>query len=217
MTLLQAFGIHKNKINWKHPLSIGIGLVFPHILLICFILVVGRLILQEKSGIFSDELIYNSLLEIICYTILTISLVLILYYIRVNLFISITLAAIICRIPDIITGYYTTTSIILNIITIVLFLIIFQSILKTEKSPPVGLIMSFLIAILISRIISNLIYIIHVYRHFGKEAILNNVENGEILNKLGRDIMTGLILTLFVMIGYLISRKMLLKQDTHGS
>lgn len=215
MQLRQIFGINEKRIDWKFPLSIAIAFITPHLILISFILLVGRLIIGVNTGIFSVGFLYSSLIEIVCYLILVVSLTFFLYQRKIPVIVSILIAAILSRLTGFIFGNQIEY-IFFNIATNFLLIVLFQTFIKRFRNNQTGLIIAFFIAILTNKIFENIFYVIYVYKNFGKEAIINNVENGVAIRKLLIDISSGLILSILFTIGLLISYRLLITKKSNA-
>ena len=209
MKLRQIFGVNETKIDFKSPFSILIGFITPHLILIAFILLVGRLILNENSGIFSNGLLVNSILDIVSYLIMTASLVYLLLNRKIPVIVSIIIAAILSRLTDYFIGNQIEFT-ILNIATNLIILILIWTFSERFKNSLIGIILAFFIAILISKVTENIIYVIHVYNNFGIDAIKINIENGEAMRKLLNDLTSGLINSILFATGLLIAHRSLM-------
>jgi hypothetical protein len=211
MNLKQTFGLNDSRIDWRYPLSMGIALIIPQLILISFILFIGRLVIGTNTGIFANGLLYSSMIEIICDVILVMSLVLFLNIGRIPIIVSIIIASVLSRMPDFILGNQLEF-ISLNILTNLLLIVLFQNFLKRFKDPFKGLIIAFLLTTITNKILVVIIYAFLFYRQFGKAFINNSMENGEMIRKFVSSISGGLTLTLLFSIGLLLSYRLIIKK-----
>jgi|GEM_PF-4090038 len=211
MKLRKIFGVNETKIDFKSLFLVLIGFITPHLILIAFILLVGRLILNENSGIFSNGLLGNSILEIVSYLIMTASLVYLLLNRKIPVIVSIIIAAILSRLPEYIIGNQIGFT-ILNIATNLIILVLIWTFSVRFKNSLIAIILAFLIGILISKVTENVMYVIHVYNNFGIDAIKINIENGEAMRKLLNDLTSGLINSILFATGLFIAHRLLIQK-----
>jgi hypothetical protein len=197
-------GIVDKRLDFKHTVAFSISMIFPYLIFISFILIVGRLIIGANSGIFGNDYLYGAILEIISNILLIFSLTLLISKTNFSTYLAVILSAAFSRLPDFIIGLHPNL-IILNILTYVLLIILMHGFLARFEDFRKGILLAFVLAFVISKIVGNFMYAFHVYRHFGKTAIINNFENGEAIRKLTTDISSALILSLLFSIGLLLT------------
>ena len=214
MNLRQLFGINDNKIDWRFPFIIGFALIIPQLVLISFV-IIGRLIIKNHTGIFSNEFLYEPAIGIVSYIILILCLIIFLSIRKIPIIISIILATVFCRIPNLLEGMQILF-VVIFLLTDLLFFVLIDKFLQRFKNSIKGLIIIFLLTTLLNKILVNIAYVILFYRQFGFEMITFNVENGVFLKKLISYLAGGLVLTLLFGLSLLILNRLVIKNKQYS-